>query len=188
MVTAERAERQTFSETQQTTTVPRRWLLTVQVRNLLSRTIVISQNTLEKIDKGLRNRWIETVSVYGLDGQTRCHVGLELTIDWHTYSLQVVLWGETVSVNKTVFTEDNLAPEVQNAIVVFNQAAIEERLTTEWRVSYAPGVDVERIRRELGFGPCPPLTWAGKIKKQAFPVKEFPELTVTFSEAVPEPE
>jgi hypothetical protein len=45
MVTAER------SETQQTTTVPRYWLLTVQVRNLLSRTTDIGESTLEKIDK-----------------------------------------------------------------------------------------------------------------------------------------
>jgi hypothetical protein len=86
MVTAERAE------TQQTTTVPRRWLLTVQVRNLLARTTVISQNTLEKFDKGLRNQWIQTIGVYGLDRRNRCRVGLELTIDWHTYSLQVVLF------------------------------------------------------------------------------------------------
>jgi hypothetical protein len=182
MVTAERAE------TQQTTTVPRRWLLTVQVRNLLSRTTVISQNTLEKFDKGLRNQWIQTIGVYGLDRRNRCRVGLELTIDWHTYSLQVVLWGETVSVHKTVFTEDNLVPEVGNGITVFTQAVIEERLRTEWRVIYPKGLDRERIDRELGFGPCPPLTWAGKIRKQVFKVKEFPELTVTFSEAVPEPE
>jgi hypothetical protein len=176
------------AETQQTTTVPRRWLLTVQVRNQLSRSTDIRQTTLEKFDKGLRNQWLETIGVYGLDRRNRCRVGLELTIDWQTYSLQVVLLGETVSVNKTVFTEDNLAPEVQNAIVVFNQAVIEERLRTEWQVIYPKALDRERINRELGFRPCPPLTWAGKIRKQAFKVAEFPELTVTFSEAVPEPE
>jgi hypothetical protein len=97
-----------------------------------------------------------------------------------------VLWGETVSVNKTVFSEDNLAPEVGNGITVFNQAVIEEYLRTEWRVSYDKGLDREQINRELGFRPCSPLTWAGKIRKQAFKVEEFPELTVTFYEAVPE--
>jgi hypothetical protein len=75
------------------------------------------------------------------------------------------LRGETVSVHKTVFTEDNLVPEVGNGITVFTQAVIEERLWTEWRVIYPKGLDRERIDRELGFGPCPPLTWAGKIRK-----------------------
>jgi hypothetical protein len=188
MVTAEKAERQTFSEAKFTKTVPRRWLLTVQVRNLLCRTMDISQNTLEKFDKGLRNQWLETIGVYGLDSRNRCRVGLELSIDWQTYSLLVAVWGEQVPLKKTGFTEDHLAPEVQNAVVVFNQAVIEEGLTTEWRVIYPKGLDRERINRELGFGPCPPLTWAGQIRKQAFKVAEFPELTVTFAEAVPKPE
>jgi hypothetical protein len=160
-------------------------LLTVQVRNLLSRTTDISQNTLEKIDKGLRNQWLQTIGVYGLDSKGRCHVGLELTIDWVTYSVQVLVWGETLSVNKTVFAEDNLAPEVGNCIRVFNQAVIEECLRTEWSVVYPKELDRERINRELGFKPCSPLTWAGKIRKQAFSVAEFPELTVTFLRQFP---
>jgi hypothetical protein len=114
------------------------------------------------------------------------HVGLKLTIDWHRYSLQVELWGETVSVNKTIFVEDNLAPEVLNGIIVFNQAVMEQRLKTDWRVAYPKDLDRERINRELGFVPSLPLTWVGKIRKQDFPVAEFPELTVTFYEAVPE--
>jgi hypothetical protein len=176
------------SESRQTTTVPRYWLLTVQVRNLLSRTTDISQNTLEKIDKGLRNQWLQTIGVYGLDSKGRCHVGLKLTIDWETYSVQVLVWGETVSVNKTVFAEDNLAPEVGNCIRVFTQAVIEECLRTEWRVGYPKCADEARIDRELGLKTAPPLTWAGKIRKQVFSVAELPELTVTFFEAVPEPE
>jgi hypothetical protein len=180
MVTAERAE------TKPTKTVKRLYLLQLQARNLLSRTTDISQNTLEQIDKGLSNQWIRKISVYGLDGNKYCHVGLELTIDWQTYSLLISVWGETLPVKQTVFRENNLAPEVQNAIAVFNQAVIEECLRTEWRVVYPKGLDWAYIDRELGFSPCPPLTWAGKVEKQAYPVPELPELTVTFSEAVPE--
>jgi hypothetical protein len=179
MVTAVR------SETQQTTTVPRYWLLTVQVRNLLSRTTDIGESTLEKMDKGLSNQWLQTIGVYGLDGNKCCHVGLELTIDWEAYSLLVSVWGNSIPVKKTVF-RDNLAPEVHNAIVVFNQAVIKECLRTEWRVVYPKHLDRERINRELGFAPCSPLRWAGQTREQSFPVAELPELTVTFREAVPE--
>jgi hypothetical protein len=179
MVTAERAERQTFSETQQTTTVPRRWLLTVQVRNLLSRTTDISQSTLEKIDKGLRNQWIETIVVYGLDDKNRCHIGLELTINWMTCGMHVYVSGDKVIIDRTVYTADDLAPEVMNAIEVFNQAVMAEDLRTKWRVIYAENLDGERINQELGFVRPAPLSWVGKISKQSFRVKELPELTVS---------
>jgi len=180
MVTAVR------SETQLTKTVPRPWLLQVQVRNQLCRTTDIGESTLEKIDVGIRNQWIETISVYGLDARNRCHAELELEIDWLNYSVQVALQGETVSVKKTIFAEDNLAPEVSNCIRVFNQAVIEECLSTIWAVSYPKELDRAYINRKLGFSPCPSPTWAGKIRKKTFPVEELPELTVTFSEAVPE--
>jgi hypothetical protein len=180
MVTAVR------SETQQTIIVPRRWLLLVQVRNMLSRTTDIGECTLEKIDRGIRNQWIETIGVYGFDGRDRCHVGLELEIDWDAYSVQVALLGETVSVKKIVLTEENLVPEVRNVVKVFTQAVIEARLRTKWIVYYPKDLDGERINRELGFKRPSPLTWAGKIRQQTFEVEEFPELTVTFSEAVPE--
>jgi hypothetical protein len=52
-------------------------------------------------------------------------------------------------------------------------------------MSHPFGVDVERIRRELGFGAAVPLTWAGKVEKKDYPIAELPEFTVTFLEATP---
>jgi hypothetical protein len=173
------------SETRQTTTVPRYWLLHVQVRNLLSRTAVVGEETLARIDKGLSNQWIQTIGVYGFDGSDRCHVGLELTIDWETHTIRVLLDGDEVRIDRTVFT-DNLAPEVQNGIKVFNQAVIEDCLRPKWRVFYAKGADTQRLNRELGFVDAAPLAWAGNVRKETYPVPELPELTVTFLEAIPD--
>src|SRR5918999_6000484 len=101
MVTATR------SETQQTKTVPRFWLLQVQVRNLLSRTTASSDSTLAKMDKGLRNQWLREISVYGLDEKNRCHAGVALTIDWATHTMRVLVYGDEVTIDKTVYP-DNL--------------------------------------------------------------------------------
>jgi hypothetical protein len=176
MVTATRSE---------TRTANRKYLLQWQVRNLVSRTTAESQQTLAKFDKGVTNQWLGEVGVYGLDQSLRAVVGLELAINWLNYSIQVLIWGETVSVNQTLWAED-CAPEVSNAIEVFNQAVKAEDLKPEWRCWYAPGVDEEMVNRELGFKNAPPLPWAGKVEQQASQVKELPELTVTFLQAIAE--
>jgi hypothetical protein len=133
---------------------------------------------LEKIGgTGIKNQWLSNIKVHGFDATNRCHAGLELHINWLTHTIEVAVWGEKVTVEKTSFAED-VAPEVMNAIEVFNQAVIEERLTTEWRVSYAPGVDVEHVRRELGLSPAAPITWAGIVSSQSFGVSELRELKV----------
>jgi hypothetical protein len=172
MVTAER------SETKPTKTVKRMYLLQLQVRNLLSRTTDISPDYLEKIgDTGIANQWLKAVKVYGFDATNRCHCGLELEINWRRHTIAVVVWGEEVTIKKTVYTDD-LAPEVVNAIEVFNQAVNAELLTPRWRVSYASGVDVERVKQELGLSDAPPITWAGKVFTQSFGITELPELRV----------
>jgi hypothetical protein len=174
MVTAER------SETKPTKTVKRMYLLQWQVRNLLSRTSAdISKDCRDKLTgKGIASQWIRKIGVYGLDGTKRGQIGLELEIDWVTHTIQVVVFGEEVRINKTVFTDD-LAPEVGNAIEIFNQAINAELLRTEWQVFYAAGVDVARVDRELGLSSVPPITWAGKVSTQSFGITEMPELKVS---------
>jgi hypothetical protein len=168
MVTAERTEPKT--------TKKRSYLVQLQIRNLLSRTTDISPDYLEKIGgTGIANQWLDAVKVYGYDQRNRCHAGLELEINWVRHQIEVAVWGEKVTVKKTVWAED-VAPEVRNAVEVLNQAVNAELLRTEWRVHIAPGVDRERVRRELGLQDAPPLTWAGRVQEQPFSVSELREL------------
>ena len=69
-----------------------------------------------------------------------------------------------------VFSPDDLAPEVQNGVAIFNQAVNAECLRTKWQMSHPHGVAAEQVRRELGFVAAAPLTWAGKVEKKDFPV------------------
>jgi hypothetical protein len=168
----------TATESYTTKTVKRPYLLQLQVRNLLSRTTAISQDSLKKIvDKGIGNRWLRKVSVYGFDMCNRGHIGLELEIDWVTHTLALALVGEEVTINKTKFMDD-CAPEVTNAIEVFIQAVNAEYLRTEWRVFYSKGVDRARVDRELGLQDAAPIAWAGTVLQQSFGVSELKELKV----------
>jgi hypothetical protein len=168
----------TATQSNTTKTYKRPWLLQWQVRNLLARTTDISEDYLKKIlDKGIANRWLRTVKVHGFDATNRCHIGLELEINWHTHTLELVFWGDEVTVNKTKFRE-GFAPEMWNAVEVLNQAVNAECLRAEWRVSYAEGVDEERVDRELGLKNALPITWAGKVFQQASGISEMPELKV----------
>jgi hypothetical protein len=163
--------------TDKTKTVNRKYLLQWQVRNMLCRTTVIGEDYLEKIDKGLTNQWFRAVKVHGFDATNRCHAGLECVINWLTHSIEVVVWGAEARINETVWAED-CAPELINAVTIFNQAANAQCLTTKWRAFCEPGVDVEMVCRELGLVPAPAITWAGKVSQQASQVAELPELTV----------
>jgi hypothetical protein len=154
----------------------RLFLLQLQVLNLLSRTVDISQETLEALSTGIAHQWIKRIGVYGVDDQNHCHVGLELEINWLKNHIEVVVHGEEVTVDKTLFKEDDLAPELSNAIKVFNLAVNEEYLRSKWCVSYTEGVDVEQVSRELGLKPASPITWAGKVYKQSFGIVELVEL------------
>jgi hypothetical protein len=173
------------TKTKSAKTVQRLYLLRVQIRNLLARTTDTSQDTLTKIDTALIRQWIQTIGVYGLDASGQSHVGLELTINWATHTVQVRVAGEEVTIEQAVYIDD-LAPEVTNGIVVFNQAVNAECLRSEWRMTHPKGVDAEHVRRELGFVACSPLLWAGNVEKQVYPVPELPELTMTFLEAIPD--
>jgi hypothetical protein len=164
--------------TEKTKIVKRLYLLQWQVRNTFCRTMHCNEKIQEKIDKGLTNQWFRKVGFYGLDRTNRICVALELEINWLTYSIQILVWGETVSINKTVWAHEEVAPEVVNAIVVFNQAVNAECLSTEWRCWVSEGVDVDMVCRELGFRSNPLPPWAGKVEQQSSQVAELPELTV----------
>ena len=168
----------TATQSNTTRTGKRPWLLQWQVRNLLRRTTDISQDYLERIcDIGIANQWLGEVSVYGFDQNDRCHAGIELEINWLTHTIELVFWGDEVMVTKSKYT-DGCAPEVDNAVEVFNQAVNAECLRPDWRVSYAAGVDAARVDRELRLQTAPPITWAGKVRKQSSVISELPEMKV----------
>jgi hypothetical protein len=168
----------TATQSNTTETYNRPWLLQWQGRNLLRRTTDISPERLKKIcDTGIANQWLCKVAVYGFDQSNRCHVGIALEINWLTHTIELVFWGDEVTVNKTKYTDD-VAPEVDNAVEVFNQAANAECLRPEWRVFYTEGVDAERVDRELGLQDGPPITWAGKIREQYSRIAELPKMKV----------
>jgi hypothetical protein len=85
---------------------------------------------LTKASETCGSKPFRSMGWYGLDGSARCRLGLELTINWLTNGMHVFMAGDKVTIDRTVYADD-LAPEVLNAIEVFNQAVIEECLRTK---------------------------------------------------------
>jgi hypothetical protein len=166
------------TEAVQIRTAKRAYLLQWQARNMVRRTTVIEDDSLERIGRGITNRWFSEVSVYGFDDTNRCHCGIELEINWLRYTIEVAVWGEEVRINQTVWASEEVAPEVVNGIEVFTQIVNSEALRTEWQCRVTQGVDVEMVCRELRMQRAPAITWAGKVSTQSAKVAEMPELTV----------
>jgi hypothetical protein len=147
----------------------RSYLLELQVRNLLSRTAGISQNTLDAVITGIANRWITSIGVYGVDDKNRCRVVLELEINWAAQSSQVLGLGEKGVIAETVSTKDDPLPEVATVISAFTQTVEAGHLRTEWYCRYEHGFDRLAFNKKLG---------ATFVSPKA---SELPELKLPFS-------
>jgi hypothetical protein len=145
----------------------------LQVRILLSRIMGVSRNTLDAIDKGIAKQWMKQIGVYGVDDKNRCHVGLKLTFNWAAQTIHVLVLGDKEAIAETVSTEDELPPEVGNAISEFNQAIEAGHLRTECYCRYEQGLDPVATDKELGVTVAPPK------------ISELPELQDTLKDFSP---
>ena len=153
-------------------------LIKMQLKIILRRTTDISKETLENsIEKGITNRWIKEISIYGLDNNSLCRAQLDLEIDWNEYNLQVSMGRARVHIADGFLSEDGALPDVDEAIKVFQKYVEHYSLTTKWTVTYRAGVDRQKVNDILGFIPAEPLKWAkGKKPLWAANIEELPEV------------
>jgi len=151
----------------------RSYLLELQVRNLLSRTAGINQNTLDTVMNGIANQWITSIGVYGVDDKNRCHVVLEFEINQAVQTSHVLVLGEKGAITETVSIKDDPLPEFGTVISAFTQTVEANHLRTEWYCRYEHGFDRLAFNKKLGATFVPPN------------VSELPELKLPFSSFSP---
>lgn len=129
-------------------------LIVEQVIEFLKETIAnVSTKTLESIELGIKSQWIAEILVYGVNNRGLAVVELVLEIDWskfnnwRNYSISdgtvKITWGSKV------------ATEINRTMNRFNDFLQRNSLTSDWRVSYSPGLDEEEIDKILGFHNSP---------------------------------
>ncbi|MFI8592679.1 hypothetical protein [Dietzia maris] len=167
-----------------TAALPRLSAIKFQVGVALKRGANIGDRSLENIKRGLEERWIEWVYLYGLNEDGKCCAQAALHIDWNRHQLEISLGN--VNITPSSSWRDNAAPEVQESIGEFVDFCALHSLQRTWRVEYSDlGNRKEAyVDRELGFSDAKPIQWHGEPYQLEFRIREIDEMSgwVKFSE------
>ncbi len=159
-------------------------LIQWQFSAALRQTTAITEETLNKLLLGVADdqRWIEKVSIYGLTADNLCRAELTLEIDWDEYNLQISQARVLVAVDEKRW-RDNTAPEVSDAIKIFNKFVKMCNLETTWQITYTDQVyqtskQHASVDRTLGLVTAEPIKWVTTEQSLKITVGELPEITV----------
>jgi hypothetical protein len=151
-------------------------LLKMQIRRALRRATAISEDSLQRIEKGIDLSLIARVSVYGYDAQGLATSELRLEIDWSEYNTQISKGRVSVTIDDR--WQDHTAIDVDEAVRLFVKYVDANKLSTNWLVYYGTTVNVDEANQRLGFRTTSSPTWAARSVSSFSTVPELPELRV----------
>lgn len=129
-------------------------LIVEQIVEVLKETIAnVSTETLDSVGLGIKSQWIAEILVYGVNNRGLAVVELVLEIDWSKFNN----WRNYSTSDGTVKITwgGKVATEINRTMSRFNNFLQRNSLTSDWRVSYSPGLDEEEIDKILGFRNSP---------------------------------
>ena len=160
-----------------TKTYPRLQLINMQIRIALRRSTKVQESSLQSIEKGIMNKWINRVDIYGIDINGLCRSQLTIDIDWDEHGVQIKKGNVSITFDESWI--DDTAIEIDEAIQWFNKYNKSKKLTTKWTVSYCYNYDADSINKQLGFCRPNPIQWAtGNTDPELLQINEIPELKV----------
>lgn len=135
-------------------------LLELQVRYLLREAAGASEQTLERVSKGLAapHHYIEIVAVRGLYPNKTIGAELRIQIDWRQYEIALKAGGTQLAVPST--WANDVAPSLSEAVRTFSQAVEIASLETELIVTYARHFSHVDVNAILGFRSAQTRIWA----------------------------
>ena len=158
-----------------TTTYTRQDLIELQISRLLSR-VDASRSYQEAIMKGIRNKWIGELSLYGMNYSELCKAELYIKVDWQQNRLQIAAGKDSVKLDSS--WSQGVSVETEKTLSLFLEYVSAEHLRVTVRVRYAPGVDHAHVDRVLGFKTVERVKWvSGKIGT-AMSIPELDEFTI----------
>lgn len=160
-----------------TKTYARTDLLIMQVEIALRRTVDIGETSLKKVfERGLREKIIGEIDIYGVDDQGYCRAQIRIEIDWKRHQLHIQEEREDVTINSRWI--EGTSFEIDAATILFNEWVSKRNLRTFCHVIYAPGVDRSEANAMLGLHPADPVKWKGKKCSDSYQVDGLDELCV----------
>ncbi|WP_084956710.1 hypothetical protein [Thermoactinospora rubra] len=153
-----------------------------QVRIALRRTYIAS-STIEKVSRGIRNQWIEKITICGEDTSGLIWCQLALRIDWARHQLHMTAGRTTITYDER--WTDGTSIELDEALSLYDRYIRSKgsALTSRVYVYYISGITPTQradIQRALGFVTAQPRKWAGEQSGTTMMIPELDEITVDF--------
>lgn len=158
-----------------TKTYARTELLKLQVQRVLTRSTQ-NKSTITNLLKAIEYRWLHEVSVYGMDGNDKCHAELFVRIDWSKNALHMSSGRDTVQVDAG--WEGGVAAEIDSALQTFELVIKELGLRKYIQFRYTPDVDQDMANRKLGFSKAKPVQWRSGYVGTTMNIYEIDEMDV----------
>lgn len=160
-----------------TKTYARTDLLIMQVEIALRRTTDIDKTRLKEVfERGLREKMIGEIGIYGVDDQEYCHAQIKIEIDWKRHQFHIREGRGDVTIDSRWVEGTSI--EIDVATRNFSKWVNDRNLRTFWYVTYVSGVDRSEANAMLGLRPADPVKWKGKMHSDSFQVDELDELGV----------
>lgn len=167
--------------TTHTETYTRMELIKLQVERVLVRS-AFSATDVAAIIRGVENRWITEISIYGLDADGDCHAELFVKIDWSRNALHMAAGRDTVHVEDTGWP-DGVSTEIDLALRKFEMFAGELDLRRIFHVRYGAGTDRDETNRRLGFQRAKRVRWRDGTVGTVMSIPELDEVSVGINAA-----
>jgi hypothetical protein len=154
-------------------------LIKLQVRIMLQRGAVITREGVDSVVKGVENKWIDRVFLYGFDKNNRVNCELVIGIQWSRH--EVHMTAGRLKVTTTGWTNDT-SIELQECLTLFNEYVEANSLRSECQVSYASHyseLEKSEFNRVLGFVPGTPPIWSAQSDGVTSKIPELDEVSVS---------
>ena len=145
-----------------TATYARFDLLKMQVMDFFRKAANPSTSDQSSVSKGLDEKYIEKITVSGLNSSGQKCAELRMCIDWRLHSVSVQAGGGRIQAPS--YWTGGFNPSIDDAIGFFQKVCANEGLTRKWLVYYSSKSDGSRINSELGLVPSSEAPWvAGPV-------------------------
>ena len=139
-------------------------------------------------DPGLKERWLEGFSIYGVDQEGKARAQLMLLVSWQEHDEFIVSGSVDVPVHPS--WQEEAVAEIDVLEQLFLDTVEAHDLSMELRFHLADAVNADdslrkHVRRELHLSPGKPVKWGpGEDTSKTRAVRNLPEAKVTYRTVV----
>lgn len=129
--------------------------------NLIVQATTGSTTFRDVIEKGVKNQWIHSVTINGVNKDGRIRQQIVIEIDWHDHSLKLKDNNGQIEINLASDERNWISKVIGQIIDGFNEITEQGELEAVWLVSYTSEANKKssEVDRVLGLKTAEPDVW-----------------------------